>query len=246
MSCLPGLLRERATVPTPSPQPRRRLVAQRRRVELRDARGHDGCAVAPADGRATAARRPSPTPAASYLVYNFGSGYPAPMLNAGGNWYELTNGGHLMIIKAASSRLTPRLLVDSHTGYQARCERTPGPAPARAWAGVGDVHAAAGVAGARAADHRHQCELLRCSRTAGGFVEVDRMQLAAGRLRRQHPGPGPGQRRGDRDRRLRGQAGAVRRRRSVDRADDDDPSRGGAPFRRHAQGRPTTTTPPRR
>jgi len=62
----------------------------------------------------------------SYLVYNFGSGYPAPMLNAAGNWYEMSNGGHLMIIKSASGRLTPRLLVDSHAGYQARCETTPG------------------------------------------------------------------------------------------------------------------------
>ena len=62
----------------------------------------------------------------SYLVYNFGDGYPAPMLNAAGNWYEMTNGGHLMIIKSASQRLTPRLLVDTHTGYQSRCERTPG------------------------------------------------------------------------------------------------------------------------
>ncbi len=61
----------------------------------------------------------------SYLVYNFGSGNPAPMLDAGGSWYEMTNGGHLMIIKGASQRLTPRLLADSHRGYQARCERTP-------------------------------------------------------------------------------------------------------------------------
>jgi hypothetical protein len=61
----------------------------------------------------------------SYLVYNFGGGHPAPMLNAAGNWYEMDNGGHLMIIKAASSRLTPRLLVDSHRGFQARCERDP-------------------------------------------------------------------------------------------------------------------------
>lgn len=61
----------------------------------------------------------------SYLVYNFGSGFPAPMRNAGGNWYELNNGGRLMIIKAASQRLAPRLLADSHTGYQARCERDP-------------------------------------------------------------------------------------------------------------------------
>ncbi len=61
----------------------------------------------------------------SYLVYNFGGGHPAPMLNAGGGWYEMDNGGHLMIIKAASGRLAPRLLVDSHSGYQARCERDP-------------------------------------------------------------------------------------------------------------------------
>ncbi|HEU4361225.1 MAG TPA: phosphodiester glycosidase family protein [Mycobacterium sp.] len=61
----------------------------------------------------------------SYLVYNFGGSHPAPMLNAAGHWYEMTNGGHLMIIKSASQRLKPHLLVDSHTGYQARCERNP-------------------------------------------------------------------------------------------------------------------------
>ncbi len=62
----------------------------------------------------------------SYLVYNFGGSNPAPMLNAGGSWYEMGSGGHLMIIKSASQRLTPRLLVDSHRGYQSRCESTPG------------------------------------------------------------------------------------------------------------------------
>ena len=62
----------------------------------------------------------------SYLVYNFGAGFPAPMLNAAGDWYELSNGGHLMIVKAASQRLSPRLLVDTHQGIQARCERTAG------------------------------------------------------------------------------------------------------------------------
>jgi hypothetical protein len=61
----------------------------------------------------------------SYLVYNFGGGHPAPMLNAGGGWYEQANGGRLMIIKSASTRLAPRLLVDSHSGFQARCERDP-------------------------------------------------------------------------------------------------------------------------
>ncbi len=62
----------------------------------------------------------------SYLVYNFGSGFPAPMLDAGGRWYEMSNGGRLMIVKSASQRLAPRLLVDSHQGFQSRCERTPG------------------------------------------------------------------------------------------------------------------------
>jgi len=61
----------------------------------------------------------------SYLVYNFGGGFPAPMTDASGRSYELNNGGRLMIIKAASQRLAPRLLADSHTGYQARCERDP-------------------------------------------------------------------------------------------------------------------------
>jgi hypothetical protein len=42
----------------------------------------------------------------SYLVYNFGGGHPAPMLNAAGNWYDGGSGGHLMIIKAASQRLS--------------------------------------------------------------------------------------------------------------------------------------------
>ncbi len=78
-----------------------------------------------ADGRELLANAIANT-RGSYLVYNFGGGAPAPMLNAGGGWYEMSNGGHLMIIKAASQRLTPRLLVDSHQGYQARCERTPG------------------------------------------------------------------------------------------------------------------------
>ncbi len=78
-----------------------------------------------ADGRTLLATAIANT-RGSYLVYNFGSGHPAPLLNAAGNWYESGGGGHLMIIKAASARLAPRLLVDTHNGYQARCERTPG------------------------------------------------------------------------------------------------------------------------
>lgn len=78
-----------------------------------------------ADGRALLANAIAGT-RGSYLVYNFGAGFPAPLLDAAGNWYETGGGGHLMIIKGASTRLAPRLLVDSHNGYQSRCERTPG------------------------------------------------------------------------------------------------------------------------
>ncbi len=85
--------------------------------------GGQGVARA-ADGRDQLANAIATT-RGSYLVYNFGGGHPAPMLNAAGNWYEMGNGGHLTIIKGASQRLTPHLLVDSHTGYQARCERDP-------------------------------------------------------------------------------------------------------------------------
>jgi hypothetical protein len=78
-----------------------------------------------ADGRELLANAIAAT-RGQYLVYNFGGGNAAPMLNAGGSWYETSSGGHLMIIKSASQRLTPRLLVDSHSGYQSRCERTAG------------------------------------------------------------------------------------------------------------------------
>ncbi len=62
----------------------------------------------------------------SYLVYNFGGGHPAPMLNAGGGWYEMDKrralDDHQVRVDAARAA---RLLVDSHSGYQARCERDP-------------------------------------------------------------------------------------------------------------------------
>lgn len=62
----------------------------------------------------------------NYLVYNFGPGFPAPMRNAAGDWYDMARGGRLMVVKGVSQRLSPHLLVDSHQGFQARCERTPG------------------------------------------------------------------------------------------------------------------------
>jgi hypothetical protein len=84
-----------------------------------------GRPVAHADARELLATAIATT-RGSYLVYNFGGAHPAPMRSADGGWYEMDSGGHLMIIKSASQRLTPRLLVDSHGSYQARCERTPG------------------------------------------------------------------------------------------------------------------------
>lgn len=81
--------------------------------------------VANADGFSELANAIATT-RGSYLVYNFGNGHPAPMQRADGSRYEMDNGGHLMIIKSAAARLNPRLLVDTHSGYQARCERTPG------------------------------------------------------------------------------------------------------------------------
>ena len=77
----------------------------------------------------------------SYLVYNFGPGFPAPMLDAAGRSYEMTNGGRLMVIKAASQRLSPKLLVDTHQGAQARCERTPGARTAEGLAQAAETYA---------------------------------------------------------------------------------------------------------
>jgi hypothetical protein len=86
----------------------------------------------------------------SYVVYNFGGQFAAPFRNAAGGEYTLNNGGHLVTIKNASARLNPRLLVDTHTGAQARCEHNPGArtsegllmasetyAPLQAWQALG-------------------------------------------------------------------------------------------------------------
>lgn len=62
----------------------------------------------------------------SYLVYNFGPGFAAPMRNAAGDWYEMLSGGRLAVLKGAAGRISPRLLADTHQGVQARCEHTPG------------------------------------------------------------------------------------------------------------------------
>ncbi len=77
----------------------------------------------------------------SYLVYNFGPGFPAPMVDAAGRSYEMTNGGRLIVIKAATQRLSPKLLVDTHQGAQARCERTPGARTAEGLAQAAEIYA---------------------------------------------------------------------------------------------------------
>ena len=82
----------------------------RRRVDAVCCAGDDGRRTrARADGRALLAGAIANT-RGSYLVYNFGDGHPAPMLNAGGGWYEMNNGGHLMTIKSAAGRLQPRIV----------------------------------------------------------------------------------------------------------------------------------------
>ncbi|QUR65938.1 phosphodiester glycosidase family protein [Mycobacterium spongiae] len=117
---------ERATVLTPTASLRRLAVCCATLALCATLATTTGQPAAhAADGREMLAQAIATT-RGSYLVYNFGGGHPMPLLNGAGHWYEMNNGGHLMIIKNASRRLSPHLLVDSHTGYQSRCERNPG------------------------------------------------------------------------------------------------------------------------
>jgi hypothetical protein len=121
----------------------------------------------------------------SYLVYNFGGGHSMPLLDGAGHGYEMNNGGHLMIIKQASSRLQPHLLVDSHQGDQARCENNTGArtseglmqaseiyAPLQAWQRMGQPTIAINanffdVRGQKAGSWRE----TGCSSPLGAFVD---------------------------------------------------------------------------
>lgn len=91
-------------------------------------------------------------------------------------------------------------------------------------AGLGALRTAAGVATHGPADDRDQRQLLRRARAKGRFVAPDRVQLTVGRLRGQHQWPGPRQPGGHGHPRLSRQAGSLRRRRELERADDDDPA----------------------
>ncbi|MFV8318308.1 phosphodiester glycosidase family protein [Mycobacterium sp. 23] len=126
----------------------------------------------------------------SYLVYNFGGGHSMPLLDGAGRAYEMNNGGHLMIIKQASSRLQPHLLVDSHQGDQARCENNAGArtseglmqasevyAPLQAWQRMGQPTIAINanffdVRGQKAGSWRD----TGCSSPLGAFVDNTRGQ----------------------------------------------------------------------
>ncbi len=135
-------------------------------------------------------------------------------------------------------RLQPRLLVDSHQGYQGAVRTGSGCTHGRrSVAGIRDLRAAAGVEGARSADDRDQRQLLRRARPEGRVVARYEMQFTARRLRRQHPRPGQGQRGRHRHARLRGQAGTVRRQRALVVAGHHDPSGRQRTVRRYAQGR---------
>jgi hypothetical protein len=137
-----------------------------------------------ADGREMLASAVSETKGA-YLVYNFGPGHPTPLLDASGRWYEMNNGGHLMVIKNAAGRLAPHLLVDTHRGDQARCEDNPGArtgeglwqaselyAPLQAWQRMGQPTIAINanffdVRGQKAGAWRQ----TGCSSPLGAFVD---------------------------------------------------------------------------
>ena len=78
-----------------------------------------------ADGREMLAGAIAP-PRAPIWSTTSGPDTPRRCWMRAARWYEMNNGGHLMIIKNASSRLSPHLLVDTHRGDQARCESNPG------------------------------------------------------------------------------------------------------------------------
>jgi len=112
-----------------------------------------------------------------------------------------------MVIKNASGRLAPHLLVDTHRGDQARCENNPGArtgeglwqaselyAPLQAWQRMGEPTIAINATSSTCAARK-------------GAVAIDWLQLAAGRLRGQHQRSGPGQPGGHRHRRLPGKQG---------------------------------------
>ena len=120
------------------------------------------------------------------------------------SWYEMNNGGHLMIIKNASDPACSRTCWWTPTKVTRRAAKTmPARAPARdcgrrrrstpplqAWQRMGQPTIAIN---ANFFDVRAQ---------KGGSWRHDQLHFAAGCLRGQHPRPGPRQRGGHRHRRL--------------------------------------------
>jgi hypothetical protein len=117
---------ERETVPTPATTVQRLLAGVATLTLCATLATTGGAAQAKAEGDAQSLLMAAiGNTRGSYLVYNFGGANAAPFVNAAGAGYTMDNGGHLMTIKNAASRLNPRLLVDTHTGIQSRCERNP-------------------------------------------------------------------------------------------------------------------------
>ena len=110
------------------------------------------------------------------------------MLNAAGGWYEMSSSGHLMIIKIPSGRLTPRLLVDSHSGYQSRCE-TPAQRRETDWSRRPGVFPHSGVAKPWASRQSPSTPTFSDIRgQPRRLMEDHRLQFTAGRLHRHTKG----------------------------------------------------------
>ena len=92
------------------------------------------------------------------------------MLNAGGGWYEMNSGGHLMTVKSASSRLNPRLLVGTPSGFRPAVNVIRERAPVKDCGRPRRSSRRWRLAGARAADDCDQRELLRRARPEGWVV----------------------------------------------------------------------------
>ena len=171
------------------------------------------------------------------------------MLNAGGGWYEMSSGGHLMTIKSRVAAARSRDCWSTPTtGYQGRCERDPRArtgeglwqaseiyAPLQAWQALGQPTIAIN---ANFFDVRGQkggsWKSTGCSSPLGAYVDNTRGQ---GRANAAVTGTA----------RLRGQAGPVGRQRDTGRAlTTMILPVGGAPYVVHAEEPATTTTPRRR
>ena len=199
-----------------------------------------------ADGRELSGQTRSPTPAARTSSTTSAAAHPAPMLNAGGGGYEMSNGGHLMIIKSASQRLHRACSSIRTAAIKPAANVIRGRAPAK---GCGRPRRSTprcrrGRRSASRPSRSTPTSSTSAARRAGRGSTPD----AAPRWAPTSTTPAgrAAQRGGHRDHRLRRQAGAVGRRRDLERAVHDDPAGRRRAVRRVAEGHATTSTRPRR